>query len=71
MKQIRFNETQIRAIANLLLEIGKWLLLTVVFGSFFVQGELLNYIKITVALIYAFLCIAIAIWILREVKKDG
>ena len=67
----KLNEYQIKTIANLLLEIGKWLLLSVVFSSFFAQGtKLIGPKEIAIALVIAFTIIIIAIWMLKGVKKD-
>lgn len=73
VKAIRkLNEYQIKAIANLLLEIGKWLLLSVVFSSLFIREFTAIEIKRVIgALVYAFAIIVIAIWMLKEVKKNG
>lgn len=61
---------QLRAIADLLREIGKWLLLSVVFSSLIPSTTVVIGIReIVTALILAFLLIIIAIWLLREVKE--
>lgn len=66
----KLNEQQIKAIANLLLEIGKWLLLAVVFSSLFTQEKRIEAKEIIIALMLAFAIIVFAIFMLREVKKN-
>lgn len=65
----KLNRAQIKAIADLLLEIGKWLLLSVVFSAFLSGASVVVGPKeIAIALILAFILIIIAIWMLKEVK---
>lgn len=66
----RLNEHQIKAIANLLLEIGKWLLIAVVLSSFFSQETRIGPKEMAIAIVLAFAIIILAIWILREVKNE-
>lgn len=66
----RLNKVQVKAIADLLLEIGKWLLLSVVFSSLLPTSPVVIGIKeIVIALILAFILIIIAVWLLKEVKE--
>lgn len=67
----KLNEIQIKAIANLLLEIGKWLLLSIVFSSFFTTtGKPLSILEIAIASVLTVALIMIAVRLLREVKSD-
>jgi len=67
---LKFNDTQIRAIANLLLEIGKWLLVTVVLTAVFAQkNQAIDWESVTRCSIYALIIIVTAIWMLKGVKK--
>lgn len=65
----RLNAVQIRALAELLLEIGKWLLLSVVLSSFLPDQVVSAGLKdVIVAAVWAFVLITIGIWMLKEVK---
>lgn len=67
----KLNKTQIKAVADLLFEIGKWLLLSIVFSSFFTAtGKPLSILEIALASFLAVLLIIIAIRLLKEVKTD-
>ena len=73
MRNIRlskFNQTQIKTIANLLIEFGKWLVISVVLSTLFSQQikNISSRENVVVALILGFLLIMYAVWILREVK---
>jgi hypothetical protein len=62
----KLNKTQIKAVADLLLEMGKWLLLSIVFSSFFAAtGKPLSTGEIAVASFLAALLIVIAIRLLK------
>ena len=64
------NQTQLKSVADLLLDLGKWLLITIVLGAIFSpQIKETNPEKsVIIGLILSMLLIIYAIWLLREVK---
>lgn len=67
----KLNKVQIKAIADLLLEMGKWLLLSIVFSSLLAGSSVMIGIReIIIALILSFILIIIAVWLLKEVKEE-
>lgn len=70
MRPPKFNQTQIKAVTNLLLELGKWLLITIVFGTILLQqiDKINSKENVVIALVIALLLIIYAIWLLKEVK---
>lgn len=71
VKRLRkLNKAQVKAIAELLIEIGKWLLLAVVFSSFFSQGQTTAPGTIIISALLAVSIIVFAVWILKEVKDE-
>lgn len=66
----KLNNLQIKAIAELLIELGKWLLLAVVFSSIFSTAATKFVINnVILALSWSLILIIIAIRLLKEVKQ--
>lgn len=66
LRIFKLNDVQVKAIADLLLEIGKWLLLAVVLSSFFIDNQGISDRSRVIGLIFAFIVISVAIWMLKR-----
>lgn len=66
LQRFQLNDIQIKAIADLLLEIGKWLLLAVVLSSFFIDNHTISDQSRVIGLILALIVISLAIWMLKR-----
>lgn len=64
----KLNQTQIKTLAGLFVESGKWLLLSIVFGTVFSNQSQVKDEDIRTALTVAIIAISYGIWLLKEVK---